>query len=69
MDLSTTLASMVIGGRANLGSATYSQVMELRAETTEVRRLGFLLDASGIEFDSAQSDNGIDDFYTEALEG
>ena len=34
-----------------------------------MKALACLLGASGIDFDSAQSDNGVDNFYHEPVEG
>ena len=51
-----------------LGAANLS-TMAVRPAATAVRKMACLLGASGIDFDPAQSDNGVDYFYPEPVEG
>ena len=52
-----------------LGAANFATLMAMQTGTTTIRKMACLLGASGIDFDSAQSDNGVDYFYPEPVEG
>ena len=52
-----------------LGAANLAITLTMRPAMATISKMACLLGASGIDFDSAQSDNGVDYFYPEHAEG
>ena len=65
-EIMTALEDIVTGGvllsspKSMLGITTYTSALAVQPDTTSIGDVACLLDALKIDFDSAQSDNGVD---------